>query len=124
MPFILIALLGGIPGLIGITYATTYGMLLVSAFTLGFFLLSAGPVGFQYGAEITFPAPEGMSNGLLLLVGQIAGIVFIVGMDSFRVPGTGAMTPALIVLIILTVLSMLLSVRLRESALLTNKKVK
>jgi len=110
--------------LIGITYATTYGMLLVSAFTLGFFLLSAGPVGFQYGAEITFPAPEGMSNGLLLLVGQIAGIVFIVGMDSFRVPGTGAMTPALIVLIILTVLSMLLSVRLRESALLTNKKVK
>ncbi len=124
VPFILIALLGAIPGLIGITYATTYGMLLFSAFLLGFFLLSAGPVGFQYGAEVTFPAPEGMSNGLLLLVGQIAGIAFIVGMDSFRVPGTGAMTPALIVLIALLVLSLLLSIRLRESALLIDKKEK
>lgn len=123
VPFILIALLGAIPGLIGITYATTYGILLVSAFILGFFLLSAGPVGFQYGAEVTFPAPEGMSNGLLLMVGQISGIIFIIGMDSFRLPG-GAMTPALIVLIVMMILSLLLSVRLKESALLTGKEQK
>jgi MFS family permease len=122
VPFIFIALMGAIPGLIGITYASTYGMLLVSAFVLGFFLLSAGPVGFQYGAEVTFPAPEGMSNGLLLLVGQLSGIAFIVGMDSFRSPGNGAMTPALVVLIVLMVLSLLISIRLKESALLTEKE--
>ena len=28
-------------------------LLLASGFALGFFLLSAGPIGFQYGAEIT-----------------------------------------------------------------------
>jgi MFS family permease len=119
VPFIIVALAGAIPGLIGIAYATSYWLLLASAFVLGFCLLSAGPVGFQYGAEVAYPASEGTSNGLLLLMGQISGIVFIFGMDSFRSPGTGAMTPSLIVLIGLVVVSLILSTRLRESTLLT-----
>ena len=119
VPFISLALAGAIPGLAGITSATSYWLLLASAFVMGFFLLSAGPIGFQYGAEVAYPAPEGTSNGLLLLVGQISGIVFIFGMDSFRSPGTGSMTPSLVVLIGLMVLSALLCTRLKESALLT-----
>jgi sugar phosphate permease len=71
IPFIMIALIGATIGLAGITFAASYWLLLVSGIILGFFLLSAGPIGFQYGAEITFPASEGTSNGLLLLVGQI-----------------------------------------------------
>jgi sugar phosphate permease len=119
VPFIVLALAGAIPGLAGITYATSYWLLLASAFVLGFFLLSAGPIGFQYGAEVAYPAPEGTSNGLLLLMGQISGIAFIFGMDSFRSPGTGSMTPSLMVLIGLMVLSVLLCTRLAESTLLT-----
>jgi MFS family permease len=119
VPFMILAVAGAIPGLIGITYATPYWLLLVSAFGLGFFLLSAGPVGFQYGAEVAYPAPEGTSNGLLLLMGQISGIIFIFGMDGLRSPGTGAMTPSLNVLIALLVLCLLLTTRLRESKLLT-----
>jgi cyanate permease len=118
IPFIMLALTGAIVGLIGLTYATSYGFLLFFAAILGFFLLSAGPVGFQYGAEITFPAPEGTSNGLLLLMGQISGIVFIVGMDAFKSPDTGSMTPPLLVMILLMVLGLLLSSRLPESPLL------
>ncbi|NOZ49759.1 MAG: major facilitator superfamily domain-containing protein 7 [Chloroflexi bacterium] len=118
IPFIMLALAGAIVGLIGVTYATGYGLLLLSAAVLGFFLLSAGPIGFQYGAEITFPAPEGTSNGMLLLMGQISGIVFIVGMDAFRSPTTGSMTPSLVALLALMVLSLLLSLRLPESALI------
>jgi cyanate permease len=120
-PFIVLALAGAILGLVGITYAPSYWLLLVSAFILGLFLLSAGPVGFQYGAEITYPAPEGTSNGLLILMGQISGIIFIFGMDSFKSPLTGSMTPSLVVLIGLIVLSLLLSTRLKESALITKK---
>ena len=119
-PFILLAVAGAIPGLIGITYALNYPVLLVSSFVLGFFLLSAGPLGFQYGAEITYPAPEGMSNGLLLLVGQISGIALIFTMDSFRTPGTGAMTPSLIVLIVLMVAVLVLCTRLKDSKLLSH----
>jgi cyanate permease len=117
-PFLVLAVIGATLGLVGITYATSYWLLLASAFVLGFFLLSAGPIGFQYGAEVAYPAPEGTSNGLLLLMGQISGVVFIVGMDSFKSPGTGSMTPSLVVLIGLMVLSLLLCTRLREPTVL------
>jgi sugar phosphate permease len=117
-PYLLMAVTGATLGLVGITFATSYWLLLVSAFVFGFFLLSAGPVGFQYGAEVTYPAPEGTSNGLLLLMGQISGIVFILGMDSFKSPETGSMTLPLIVLIGLMVLSLLFALRLREATTL------
>jgi len=120
-PFLVLALVGAILGLVGVTYATGYWLLLTSAFVLGFFLLSAGPVGFQYGAEVTYPAPEGTSNGLLLWVGQISGIVFILGMDSLKSPETGSMTLPLVVLIGLMVLSLVLCTRLREATTLTAK---
>ena len=118
IPFISLALTGAILGLAGITYAPSYWLLLGSAFVMGFFLLSAGPIGFQYGAEVTHPTPEGTSNGLLLLMGQISGIVFIIGMDSFKSQETGSMTTSLIVLIGLMGLSLLLSTRLKESTLI------
>ncbi|NQT27880.1 MFS transporter, partial [candidate division KSB1 bacterium] len=89
---------------------------------LGLFLLSAGPVGFQYGAEITYPAPEGASNGLLILMGQISGILFIFGMDIFKSKETGSMTSSLVVLIVLIFLSLFLCTRLKESALITENK--
>ena len=114
-PFILMALIGLIPGLIGITFLTSYWLLLLSGFAFGFFLLSAGPVGFQYGAEITHPAPEGTSNILLLVMGQISGIVFILGMNALKAPSTGAMTASLLILAGLAVISVVLAAMIRES---------
>ncbi|MBN2415452.1 MFS transporter [bacterium] len=121
-PFIVLALAGTIAGLAGITWAGTYGLLLASAFIMGLFLLSSGPIGFQYGAEITYPAPEAASNGILLLMGQISGIIFIFGMDLFKSKETGSMTLSLVVLIILTAVSLVLAARLRESALMTENR--
>ena len=114
-PFLLASMGGATLGLVGIAYASSYWLLLLSAFLLGLSLLSAGPIGFQYGAEITYPAPEGTSNGLLLMVGQISGILFIFGMDGFKAPNTGSMALPLAVLIILMVAALLLTARLRES---------
>ena len=119
VPFILLALAGAIPGLVGVTLATSLGLLYLSAAVLGFCLLSSGPIGFQYGAEIARPTPEGTSNGLLLLMGQVSGIAFIFGMDSFKVAGTGSMTPSLFALIGLMGVAFLVATRLRESELLT-----
>jgi MFS family permease len=118
VPFIVLALAAAALGLLGITFAASYALLLVSAFGMGFFLLSAGPIGFQYGAEITYPAPEGTSNGLLLMMGQVSGILFILGMDSLKDPATGSMTFSLVVLAGLLVVGLILSTRLRESTLL------
>lgn len=123
-PFIILALTGATIGLAGITFATSYWLLLTSGMVLGFFLLSSGPIGFQYGAEITYPASEGTSNGMLLLMGQVSGIAFIFGMDSFKSAVTGSMTRSLVLMIGLMILSILLSFRLKESILLSDKKEK
>lgn len=116
-PFILLAIVGLIPGLIGITFATSYWLLLLSGFIFGFFLLSSGPIAFQYGAEVAYPAPEGTSNSLLWFVGQVSGIIFIFGMDVFRT-SEGSMAPSLLVLIGLVLVSFILALRLRESSLI------
>lgn len=118
VPFIQIALVGATLGLIGIAYATNYYTILFSGGVLGFFLLSSGPIGFQYGAEITYPASEGSSNGLLLLMGQISGIAFIFGLDIFKSKVDGSMAFPLLVLIGLMIVSLIVSTRLKESGII------
>lgn len=117
-PFIIMAIIGATFGLVGITFATSYWLMLFSGAVLGFFLLSAGPIGFQYGAEVTYPISEGTSNGFLLLMGQISGILFIFGLDYFKSP-IGSMTQPLVVLIVLMALLVIFTTRLKESALLS-----
>ena len=121
VPFIVYSLAAATLGLVGIAFLENYTLLMLSAFVMGFFLLSAGPVGFQYGAEITYPAPEGTSNGMLLMMGQISGILFILGMDSFKNQGTGSMTASLVVLAALMLIGLLLATRLKEAQLLVGK---
>lgn len=118
VPFLILAVIGATLGLIGIIFFTSYVLLLLSSFIFGFFLLSAGPLGFQYGAEITYPAPEGTSNGLLLLMGQISGILFILGLDALKSPQTGSMTMPLLVLSALLLICLFLSMRLKEASAL------
>jgi len=121
-PFLIIAIIGATIGLVGITFATSYWLLLASGMLMGFFLLSAGPIGFQYGAEITYPISEGTSNGLLLMMGQISGIAFIFGMDSFKSTVSGSMTNPLIILISLMIFGVIMTTWLKESTLITKDK--
>jgi len=58
-----------------------YGFAIGAMALLGFALMSAGPIGFQYAAEVTTPVPESASQGVLLLVGQISGLAFTAGMS-------------------------------------------
>jgi MFS family permease len=83
--FLVICLAGMVPGIFGLSFAgnlgftqeTTYMLLLVSSFIVGFFVMSAGPIGFQYAAEVSYPAPESASQGMLLWVGQLSGMIFV-----------------------------------------------
>ena len=114
-PFLLVGMVFAIPGLVGLTYATSYGLMIASFFTLGFFLMSLAPIGFQYAAEITYPAPEGTSNGLLNLAGQVS-VVFIYAMELARNPD-GAFTNSLLLLAGLMLVNIALIFGLRESVL-------
>lgn len=109
------AVLLGAPGLLGLIYATNFALLLVSGVVLGFFTMSVGPVVYQFGAEITRPAPEGTSNGFLVMTGQLSGIIFIFGMDMFKDATTGAMTSVLLFLLFLKFVNVALSFKLKDS---------
>lgn len=58
-----------------------YQVALASSIILGFFVMSAGPIGFQYAAEVSYPAPESTSQGILLWIGQLTGMFFVAGMS-------------------------------------------
>ena len=119
--FLILSLVGLIPGLVGLILAQSYVLLILSCFVFGFFLLSSGPIGFQYGAEISHPAPEGTSNSFLILMGQISGIVFIFLMDALKNPD-GAMPVPLWGIVGLMGLAIVLSLFLRESPIHSPKK--
>jgi MFS family permease len=103
-----------IPWLLGLAYATTTWQLLTSAFLLGFFLVSAAPVGMQYAAEISQPTPEGTSNGIVQLFGQVA-VVFVYGMEELQ-EWTGSWRPPLLAAAALLAVSALMVLRLEEPA--------
>jgi len=113
-PFIIAALGGMTPSLLGVALAESYWLLLASAALFGFFLLSSGPIGFQYGAEVTRPLPEGSSNTLLVLMGQISGIALIFAMDALKT-ADGSMTIPMLGLVALLAASLVLSLFLKES---------
>lgn len=110
--YLLVAVVGAIPGLVGLTFATTPVLLFGSAAVLGFFLVSALPVGMQYGAEITRPTPEATSNGLIQLVGQGA-VVFVYVMEAMRT-ADGSFTPSLLLAVGLLAACAALVTRLRD----------
>jgi MFS family permease len=115
--FILVGMIFMTPGLIGLTVFTGYIALLLSSFVLGFFLLGAcAPVGFQYCAEVSIPAPESTSQGLLLLVGQISGILFIFGMHRI------GMIPSLFVFVGFSIVGIILSAMIKESPMIQDQK--
>ena len=110
--YLLLGMLLAIPGLVGLTFVTSYGLLLVSAFMLGFFLVSTSPIGMQYAAEVTYPTPEGTSNGLIQLFGQ-ASVVFVYIMEAMQ-DQNGRFTPGLLLAIGLLVICALVITRMKD----------
>lgn len=111
--FILLGFLLATPGLVGIAFAQSYALLLFSAFVMGFFLVSASPIGMQFTAEITYPTPEGTSNGLISLFGQ-ASVVYVYLMEAMQGPG-GSFTPALLFSAALMLVSAALAGALKDA---------
>ena len=75
--FLIIAFLSAVPLLILLDYFTNIPLLFALSGVTGFLLISSLPIGLTYGAEITHPVPEETSTGVLMLSGQISGILFI-----------------------------------------------
>jgi MFS family permease len=110
--YLLMGILLAIPGLLGLTFARTTWLLFISAFEMGFFLVSTNPVGMQFAAEITYPTPEGTSNGLIQLFGQ-ASVVFVYIMQALQSPN-GSFTISLLLAIGLLLLGAVLITQMKD----------
>lgn len=75
--FLIIATIFDIPLLLGITYAPNIWAVGICGFLFGFFLVSALPIVLTYAVEKTHPVPETISNSILMMSGQVSGIIFV-----------------------------------------------
>ncbi len=110
--YLLLGVLLAVPGVLGVAYATSVWLLMLSGFWLGFFLMGITPVGFQYGAEIAQPTPEGTSNGLIQLFGQTS-IVFVYLMVALK-SVSGTLTTSLLLAAGLLIVSLILIMQMKD----------
>ncbi|MCY3411853.1 MAG: MFS transporter [Candidatus Heimdallarchaeota archaeon] len=81
--FLKMAMLVSIPSTLGLLFINNFSLLLVVAFFFGFFLVSALPVGLIYAVEITTPITEETSNGVMMTLGQVAGILLLISFNMY-----------------------------------------
>ncbi len=117
--YLLLGVLLAVPGLLGVAYATSVWLLMISGFWLGFFLMGISPIGFQYGAEIAHPTPEGTSNGLIQLFGQ-ASAVFVYLMVALK-SVSGTFTTSLLLAVALLLVSLIVITQMKDPVYATNR---
>ena len=112
--FVVIALAATVPGMLGIAFVSSTLLLYAFAAVLGFFLVAVFPIVMQYAAEITNPTPEGTSNGLIQLCGQVS-VVFVYIMAALRT-SNGSFTVSLVLSAALLAACALAVSRLKDAA--------
>jgi len=112
--FMILAIGAAFPLLFGFTFVALYPLLIVIAVILGFCVMSTLPIGLEFAAEQTAPIPEGTSNGLLIMMGQIGGIVLILSFIDFTAANIYI---AMIILALLLAVGFVLCLILREKPL-------
>jgi MFS family permease len=112
VPYLVVCFALAIPGLLGVALFSSLWPLIAASLVLGFFLVPALPVGMQYAAEVTWPTPEGTSNGLIQLCGQVA-VVFVYVMSALR-SADGSFTLSLLLAAGLLLVAAVVASRLRE----------
>jgi MFS family permease len=73
--FMVLTMAVAVPLTLLLGYLPSIVLLGIVGFAFGFFLVAALPVGLTYAVEKTHPVPEATSNGILMLSGQVSGIL-------------------------------------------------
>ncbi|MHA1342277.1 MAG: MFS transporter [Promethearchaeota archaeon] len=75
--FLILAYLACTPIVLLLATLRQLQIIYIFCFIFGFMMVSCLPVGLTYAAEITYPRPEETSAGILIVSGQISGILFL-----------------------------------------------
>ena len=119
-PALIIGGLLSVPLLVLLAYVSGFAALAIVSFLLGMCVMGGIPVVFQYVTEICYPAPEGTSQGVLNIAGQVSAVA-VGGMEwSNRVHGS--FTPSLLVFAAAMAVGAFLVSRMKESKLIQQAK--
>jgi MFS family permease len=111
---LVVAVILAVPATLGLVLGRGLVFEVICFFVMGFAVTGVTPVAYQYGAEITFPAPEGTSNGIFALVVQASGLLIVL-MDALRGTFHNSYIPSFIGLAVLLGGSVFLMLSLSES---------
>ncbi|WDV47187.1 MFS transporter [Clostridiaceae bacterium M8S5] len=105
-----------VPLYLGLTYVSSFIFICVIASVAGFAIMGAAPILFQYGSEVAYPIREGTSLGLILLMGQISGVLFVY---LFELLSTSkSVTFPMILIVIITAIEIPFARGMKESQLI------
>ena len=105
-----------VPLLLGFTYLQHFLLIAICAGLAGFSSMGVAPVLFQYGSEVAYPIPEGTSLGMILLMGQISGALFVYLFELLNKSSGSIIVPMLCV-VALTLLELPVALQMKESKL-------
>lgn len=103
-----------VPAYLGFTFLHSYGMLLAVAGLAGFMIMGVAPILFQHGSEMAYPIQEGTSLGMILLMGQISGALFVYLFEVFK-DISGTVTLPMLMIVALTAIELPIVARIEET---------
>lgn len=110
-----------VPLYLGITYIPAFLPVVILSGVAGFTIMGLAPILFQHGAEVAYPAKEGTSLGMILLMGQISGALFVILFEA--VSGkTGSVVIPMLIFVALTIVEIPLTMKMKESNFLNASK--
>jgi FLVCR family MFS transporter 7 len=103
-----------VPLYLGITYITTFSLVTFVSGLAGFTIMGLAPILFQHGAEVAYPVKEGTSFGLILLMGQISGALFVVLFEAIS-NATGSVAVPMLLFVAATAIEIPFTLFMKES---------
>ena len=116
IPFFVGSIVLLIPAYLGFAFVHQFVLLLCIAALAGFTIMGVAPILFQHGSEVAYPIQEGTSLGIILLMGQISGIVFVYLFERLN-DGFGSPVVPMLLIVAVTALELPVVLRIKESRL-------
>lgn len=119
VPMFIIIILLLIPLYLGLTFVNSFTLVSIIAGTAGFAIMGVAPILFQYGSEVAYPIQEGTSLGLILLMGQISGALFVYVFEALA--GTsGSIVWPMLLIVGMTAIEVPFTLCMKESKVMSN----
>lgn len=120
-PLFLIGITLMVPLYLGITFISEFIPVTIVSALAGFTIMGVAPILFQHGAEVAYPVKEGTSFGLILLMGQISGALFVVIFEAIS-GATGSILVPMLLIVVATVIEIPITFKMKESNMLLTER--